>query len=204
MQVVGNARLRSENFNGVSDKLKQELIPKVKQGDIFNFQLLNGVYDAALGREAFGASRSIPLRDRIYDKYAVNDKGEEVGAYVEIGVPENGKIINGRVERCKKFWVDSIANGIPGNGEFQLMADSISDIEIFEILCLSNGNVNNPYRDKSKMALYEIKDVAGIRKKQEEKDFKELQARLKLFAKQNPEEASKLSELIPKKEVTAA
>ena len=202
MQVVGNARLRSENFNGVSDKLKQELIPKTKPGDILNFQLLNGVYDPSLGREAFGASRSIPLRDRIYDKYAQNDKGEEVGAYVQIGVPET--ITEGRVERCKKFWVESIANGIPGNGEFQLMSDSISDMEIFEILCLSNGNENNPYRDKTKTALYKRVDVEGIRKTQAEKDFKELQAKLKLFAKQNPEEASKLSELIPSKKEEAA
>ena len=203
MQVVGNARLRSENFNGVSEKLKSELIPKVQPGDILNFQLLNGVYDAALGREAFGASRSIPLRDRIYDKYAQDETGKEVGAYVEIGVPET--INNGRVERCKKFWVESVANGIPGNGEFQLMADSIQDMEIFEILCLSNGNVNNPFRDKTKSALYKRVDVNGMRKEQADKDFKELQAKLKLFAKQNPEQASKLSEHIPVgKETTTA
>lgn len=198
MQVVGNARLRCENFNGVSDKLKKELIKPVSKDEILYFQLLNGVYDAALQREAFGASRSINLRDRIYDPYALNDKGEEVGAYVEIGVPE--KIVEGRVERCKKFWVESVANGIPGNGNFELLSSSIRDMEIYEFLCLSNGNSENPHRDTSKSPKYYKKDFESERKTQQEKDFKELQAKLKLFTKQNPEEAKKLSELLPKNE----
>lgn len=203
MQVVGNARLRSENFNGVSDKLKKELIKPVNQDEIIYFQLLNGVFDAALGREAFGASRSIPMRDRIWDKYAVNDKGEEVGAYVEIGVPDPAHIKDHRVERCKKFWVESIANGVPGNGEFELMSNNIEHMEIYEFLCLANGNKNNPYRGKSKEPLYFRKDIESMKATQQEKDFRELQAKLKVFAKHNPEKAKELSELIPK-EVTAA
>lgn len=202
MQVVGNARLRSENFNGVSDKLKEELINPVKPGDVIHLQLLKGSYDVTLKREVFGASRSIPLRDRIYDPYAVNEDGKAVGAYVEVGVPEPSEIKNGRVEKCKKFWVESIANGIPGNGQFDLFADSISDTEIYEFLCLGNGNRNNPYRDKSKEPLFEIVDSEGIMKAQAEKDFKELEARLKLFSKLNPEKAAELSGLIPKEKIT--
>ena len=205
MQVVGNARLRSENFNGVSDELRKELIPPVKQNEneVIHFQLLNGSYDPSLKRPAFGASVSIRLRDRIYDPYAVNDKGEKVGAYVEIGVPIPSKIINGRVEKCKKHWVESIANGVPGNGSFDLSSGNISDMEIYEFLCLSNGNADNPHRDVSKRAIYERQDIEGQIKKQQDKDFKELQARLKLFSKQNPEKAKELSELIPKEEPVA-
>lgn len=205
MQVVGNARLRSENFNGVSDELKKELIKPVKQDEILYFQLLNGVFDAALGREAFGASRSIPLKDRIWDKYAVNDKGEVVGAYVEIGVPDPAYIKDNRVERCKKFWVESIANGVPGNGQFELMSNNIEHMEIYEFLCISNGNRDNPYRGKSKDPLYYRKDVESERKNQQEKDFKELKAKLKLFTKHNPDKAKELTGLIPKSEdVTTA
>ena len=195
MQVVGNSRLRCENFNGVSDALKKELIKPVTQGELIHFQLLNGSWDVTLKRECFGASRSIRLRDRIWDKYAVNEKGEEVGAYVEIGLPE--EIVNGNVVKCKKFWVDSIANGIPGNGEFSLAADNIADMEIYEILCLKNGNKDNPHRGKSKEPEYEIVRPDKIAAVQTEKDFKELKAKLTRFAKNNPEKAEELSKLIP-------
>lgn len=201
MQVVGNAANHSENFNGVSDKLKDELIKPVEKGQQIFFQLLNGSYDVILKRECFGASRSIRLRDRIYDPYAKelkDDKGNVIykGAYVEIGVPE--EIINGRVEKCKKFWVESVANGIPGNGQFSLSADSISDMEIYEILCLSNGNKDNPHRGNSKSPDFEIVYPERAAKEQNEKDFKELQAKLARFTKNNPEKAAELSGLLPK------
>lgn len=197
MQVVGNARLRSENFNGVSDELKKELIKPVKPGELIHFQLLNGTYDVTLKREAFGASRSIPLKDRIFDPHAVNEKGDKVGAYVEIGVPES--IINGRVEKCKKFWVESIANGIPGNGQFDLSADSIADMEVYEILCLSNGNKDNPHRGKSTAPKYEVVHPEKIAIAQKEKDEKEITAKFKRFAKENPEKAAELANTVLKK-----
>lgn len=196
MHIVGNAANRSENFNGVSEKLKKELIKPVKQGEVINFQLLNGSFDVSLGREGFGASQSIPLKDRIYDPYAVNDKGEEVGAYVEIGVPET--ISQGRVEKCKKLWVNSIAVGISGNGSFQLSADNISDMEDFEFLCLSNGNKDNPHRSKNKDPRYEIVYPEKAAAAQSEKDFKELQAKLTRYAKNNPDKAKELAALLPK------
>jgi len=156
MQVVGNANLRSERFNGVSEKLKKELIKPLKPGEVIHFQLLNGSYDVVLKRDVFGAARSLRLRDRIYDPYAVNEKNEEVGAYVEIGVPDSGGIVNGMVQKCKKHWIHSLANGLPGNGQFELSADSIDETEIYEFLCLANGNKDNPYRGKSKAPDYEI------------------------------------------------
>lgn len=202
MQVVGNAANRSENFNGVSDKLKEELIKEVTQSQLIHFQLLNGSYDVVLKRECFGASRSIPLRDRIFDPYAqeIKDKDGKLtykGAYVEIGVPNS--IINGRVENCKKLWVESIANGIPGNGQFALSADSISDMETYEILCLMNANKDNPHRGKSKEPLYEVVYPEKAAQAQREKDHKELKAKITRFAKENPEAAAELAELIPAK-----
>ncbi len=196
MQVIGNARLRSENFNGVSDKLKKELIKPVKKDELINFQLLNGSYDVILKREAFGASRSIVLKDRIFDPYAVDDKDKEVGAYVEIGVPET--ILNGRVEKCKKIWVESIANGIPGNGSFSLSAESIEDMETYEILCLMNGNKDNPHRGKSKEAKYEVVYPEKAAAAQKEKDFKELKNKIARLTKDDPEQAALLSEFLPK------
>jgi len=195
MKVVGNSTRVYENFNGVSDKLKEELIKPVKPGELVHFQLLNGSYDPSSKRECFGASRSLRLSDRIFDPYASekkNGKGEAeyIGAYVEVGVPDT--IREGRVERCKKFWVESIANGIPGNGQFDLMGGDISQMEVYEFLCLSNGNKNNPYRDVSKAPEYEVVDTGSVIRAQKEKDQKELQSKLSRFAKENPEAAAEL------------
>ena len=197
MQIIGNSARRSENFNGVSDKLKQELIKPIESEEAIFLQLLNGTYEPTTGRECFGASRSIRLKDRIFDPYAVNEEGKEVGAYIEIGVPE--LIEKGTVVRCKKIWVESIANGIPGNGQFSLRGGSIEDMEAYEFLCLSNGNKNNPYRGKSKQAEFEIIDVTAVAKAQKEKDFKELKAKLNRFAKDNPIEAAELTNSMGKK-----
>lgn len=204
MKVVGNSARQHENFNGVSEKLKQELIKQVKPGEVIRFQLLHGSYDPSLKREVFGSSKAIRLSDKIYDPYAIEKKGEKgeieySAAYVDIGVPDTIK--DGRVERCKKYWVESIANGIPGNGQFSFIGGNINDMEIVEFLCLSNGNAGNSHRDKSNIAKYEIVDSAQIRKNQEDKDYKELEARLKLLSKQNPEKAAELSKLIPKEKI---
>lgn len=197
MKVVGNARLKCENFNGVSDKLRKELIKKLKPNEIARFNLLNGSYEPSLGRVGFGASRSIALKDRIFDPYAVNEKGEEVGAYVEIGVPET--IANNAVSRCKKYWVNSIATGIPGNGQFELMEGNIEDMETFEFLCLSNKSKDNKYRDTFREPEYEAVDAQKIIAGEREKDFKELSVKLARLAKDDPEKAAELSKYIPKK-----
>lgn len=188
MKVVGN-------FNKVSEKLRKELIPVVGQNEIVRFQLLNGSFEPSLGREGFGAARSIVLMDRIYDKYQKDESGTEVGGYVDIGVPD--VIKENRVERCKKYWVESIAVGIPGNGQFALSSSSIDEMEILEFLCLSNGSKGNPYRDKSKEPTYEKVDTKAILAKEREKDFKEIQAKIARLAKDDPEKAAELSKLIP-------
>lgn len=200
MKVVGS-------FNKISEKLKKELIPIVNPNEIVRFQLLNGVWEPAIGREGFGASRSIRLNDRIYDPYQTETKGENgepvyEGGYVDIGVPDFIK--EGRVEKCKKFWVNSIAGGIPGNGQFELMGGNVEDMEIMEFLCLSNDNKNNPHRDKSKEPIYEKVDKEAILNREKEKEFKELQAKLARFSKDNPEKAQELSRLLSKKEEKAA
>lgn len=190
MKVVGT-------FNKVSEKLRKELIPVLKPNEIARFQLLNGSFEPALGREGFGAARSIRLQDRILDPYAKgNEKDGWEPEYVDIGVPET--IRENRVERCKKHWVESIAIGIPGNGQFALSQASIDEVEVMEFLCLSNGNKSNPYRDKSREPIYEKVDAAAILAKEREKDFKEIQARLSRLAKDDPAKAAELGKLIPK------
>lgn len=190
MKIVGS-------FNKVSEKLKEELIPTVKRGEVVHFQLLNGSYDPSAGRECFGASKSIRLMDTIYDPYAKkNEKGEYIGEYVEIGVPADGGIKEGRVERVKKFWVESIANGIPGNGQFHFTGGDISQMEIFEFLCLSNGSSLNPHRDTSKPATHTRIDVEANLRKEKDKDKKELENKLRRFAKQYPDEAKEFEKII--------
>lgn len=189
MKVVGS-------FNNVSEKLKRELIPTVRPGEIIRFQLLNGSFEPAIGRVGFGASRSIRLNDRILDPYQKeikNEKGEVTGyesGYVDIGVPD--VIKEGRVEKCKKYWVNSIANGIPGNGQFELVASNVDDMEIMEFLCLSNGNPNNPHRDTSKEPVYEKVDAKSIIAKEKAAEKKELENKLKRFARNNPGEAAEM------------
>jgi len=195
MKVVGS-------FNNVSERLKKELIPQVGQNDIIRFQLLNGQYEPSLGREGFGASRSIPLSDRIFDPYQKeekNSKGEisYIGGYVDIGVPDT--IREGRVERCKKHWVNSIANGIPGNGQFELSSANVDEMETVEFLMLSNKSADNPFRDKSKDPVYEKVDAKAILRKEKDKDKKELENKLKRFAKTNPEEAAEFLKILTPK-----
>lgn len=187
MKVVGS-------FNKVSDKLKKELIPTVKPNEVVRFQLLNGEYEPALGRVGFGTSKSIRLNDRIYDPYQTDSKGVEVGGYVDIGVPET--IREGRVEKCKKFWVNSLVVGIPGNGQFEFKSGSVDDMEVMEFICLSNGNKNNPYRDESKEPQYEIVDAVKILEEEKQKDIKELKNKLRRFAKQNPDEAQEFIKML--------
>lgn len=190
MKVVGT-------FNKVSEKLRKELIPVLQPNEIARFQLLNGSFEPALGREGFGAARSIRLQDRILDPYAKgSEKDGWEAEYVDIGVPET--IRENRVERCKKYWVESIAIGIPGNGQFALSQASIDEMEVMEFLCLSNGSKSNPYRDKSREPMYEKVDATAILAKEREKDFKEIQARLARLAKDDPDKAAELGKLIPK------
>lgn len=198
MKVVGS-------FNKVSEKLRKELIPSVKPNQVIRFQLLNGSFDPALKRECFGASRSIRLNDRVYDPYQTESKDEKgnvvyEGGYVDIGVPNSIK--EGRVESCKHHWVNSFANGIPGNGQFELISGNVSDMEVMEFLCLSNGNKNNPYRDVSKDPIYEIVDAKAILAKEKDKDKKELENKLRRFAKQYPDEAAEFSKILPKEKAT--
>ena len=188
MKVVGS-------FNKVSEKLRKELIPVVRQNEIVRFQLLNGHYEPALGREGFGASRSIRLSDRILDPYHIETKDEKgnvvyESAYVDIGVPD--LIKEGRVEKCKKHWVNSIAGGIPGNGQFELVSGNVDEMEIMEFLCLSNGNKSNPHRDVSREPIYEKVDAKAILAKEKEADKKELENKLKRFARNNPQEAAEM------------
>lgn len=113
-------------------------------------------------------------------------------------MPDN--IVNGRVESCKKYWVNSIAVGIAGNGSFALSADSIEDMETYEFLCLSNKSNDNPHRGKSKQSEYEAVYPERLAEAQQEKDFKELQSKLTRFSKNNPEKAKELTSLLPKEE----
>jgi hypothetical protein len=191
MKVVGS-------FNKVSDKLKQELIKPMPKGKAVNFQLLNGSYDPNLKREVYGSSKSIRLRDTIFDPYLKDDSGKEVGGLVEIGVVD--KVQKGEVTKCKKYWVEALANGIPGNGQFSLSSGSISDVEVYEFLCLSNGSDDNPYRSTNELPKYKRIDVDAVNKAAKEKELKELKARVARLAKDNPTEAKTLADLLLKDE----
>lgn len=147
MKVIGD-------FNKISPKLKKE-IPKLKQGQVVTFQMLNGVTnpepdptERSKTPMLYGKAQ-ISTRDRIFDPYL-----NETGDYVDIGVVKNfSKNRDGDYEIETRLFV-------PGMGEFQfggkfsLMGGRIEDEELFEFLWLCNENEKNPYRDKSVKPLF--------------------------------------------------
>lgn len=152
MKVIGD-------FNKVSDKLKEELIPKLPEKGTVSFQLLDGQLDVGSKRIVFGNTRAIRLSDRIYDPYAIDKgNGEYEGKYVDIGVPKTYDQ-SGRFVSCGKKYVKALVSGVPGNGTFTFHAGNIKDMEEFEFLCLCNENEDNPYRDTSIPAKFKMIDA---------------------------------------------
>jgi hypothetical protein len=168
MKVVGE-------FNNVSKRLRDELAPKLKQGERKTFQMLNGVKDLhpKSGQETnvyamLYPKTTLPSKDRIYDPYYTPKgwkHGEEVGGYVDIGMVRT-------VEKGEPKKFEFFRPGIGPNlflGKFTLKQGNVIEEDWYEFLCLSNFNAKNPYRDKSIDPLFEPIDVLA-----ESKDKKKI------------------------------
>jgi hypothetical protein len=221
MQIV-------KDFNLISDELKKT-IPAFEAGDIFTFEMLNGVVNTdddpreVAKTPKFFPATQIPLGDRIFDPYS-----KSASKYVNIGVVDEWN--EDRPVRYKTFVAGLYAAQF--SGKFSLSGDNLEHREIFEILWLSNLREDNPNRDKTKTPLFKFIDIAAISQNEEDEldtldealtkardiseedakhfiasingdvneDFKQMKVRIRKFANANPKEfLSKLND--PEKEI---
>lgn len=151
----------SKTFNNISDKLKAT-IPVLKPGETILFQMLNGVPNPEPDEKERSKSpvlygkRQLQTSFRIFDPFIKNESGEEVGGYVDCGC----------VDQWNKDEPVTFRHFVPGLGEFSqfqgkfaLSANNIRDVELYEILWISNEREGNPYRDKSVEPSFKIVDL---------------------------------------------
>lgn len=148
-------------FNNISDKLKAE-IPSIKPGETVTFQMLNGVPNPEPDEKERSKNpilygkRQVQTNFRIYDPYKQDEDGKEVGGYVDVGCVDSW---NGENPLTFRFFVPGIGLYSHFQGKFSLTAGNIKDMELYEILWLSNERNGNPYRDKSVEPLFELVDL---------------------------------------------
>lgn len=148
-------------FNNISDKLKAS-IPVLKPGETVVFQMLNGVPNPEPDEKERSKSpilygkKQIQTNFRIYDPYIKDETGNEVGGYVDVGC----------VDQWNRDEPVSFRFFVPGQGEFSqfqgkflLSAGNIRDMELYEMLWLSNEREGNPHRDKTIEPLFKILDL---------------------------------------------
>lgn len=151
----------TKTFNNISDKLKAE-IPVPKPGEVIVFQMLNGTPNPEPDEKersknpVLYGKRQIQTNFRIYDPYKKDEAGEEVGGYVDVGCVDQW--LNNEPSTFRFF--------VPGQGEysqfqgkFSLTAGNIRDMELYEVLYLSNEREGNPHRDTSVEPLFKIVDL---------------------------------------------
>ena len=152
----------TKSFNNISSKLLKEVeAAKPKRGETVTFQMLNGVpnpepdLNERSKQPVLYGKVQIPTNFRIYDPYQKNESGEEVGGYVDVGCVD---VWNGDTPVRFKLFVRGMGEYSFFEGKFSLSGDSISDMELFEILYLSNYREGNQNRDKSVTPLFKIVD----------------------------------------------
>lgn len=174
MKVVGK-------FNKISEKLKKE-IPSYKRGTVINFQMLNGKKNDDPDSNArqktpfLYPATQIPTKDRIFDPYLEDEKGKEVGGYVDIVVDP---VMDGERLLSHRFFMPGL-EAPQFHGRFALTAGKIGDDELFEYLWLSNHNKDNPHRDESIEALYRVLDEAQESKKEAQSADVAFEAQMKV------------------------
>jgi len=138
---------RLKNFNNISDKLYNS-IPKLKQGEIKVFHMLNGIanpdpdIDERMKRPVLYGAVQLRTWARIRDPFIKNEKGDEVGGYVDIGLVKDFDTTTERPSSFKTVVVGKVASE-RGAGYFTLNGDRIEDAELYEILYLSPENKRN-------------------------------------------------------------
>jgi hypothetical protein len=150
----------TKTFNNISEELKRE-IPKLKQGEVKTFIMLNGTpnpdpdsREAAKEPILYG-KKQLKTNFRIWDKYQKDSKGEVVGGFVDCGA----------VERWNKDEPERYIMLVPGmemgsrfQGKFSLTGGNQKDEELFEILYLSPEREGTPCPDEGVAPLFRLID----------------------------------------------
>lgn len=150
----------TKTFNNISDKLKAT-IPVLKPGEVAVFQMLNGVPNPEPDEKERSRSpilygkRQIQTNFRIYDPFQTDEKGVEVGGYVDVGCVDSW---NKDEPLNFRFFLPGMGQTSQFQGKFQLAAGNIKDMELYEVLWLSNEREGNPHRDKTAEPLFKILD----------------------------------------------
>lgn len=151
----------TKTFNNISDKLKAT-IPVLKPGETVVFQMLNGVPNPEPDEKERSRSpvlfgkRQIQTNFRIFDPFQQDEEGKEVGGYVDVGCVDLWE----KGEPAKfRFFLPGIGQSSQFQGKFSLSAGNIADMELYEVLWLSNERDGNPHRDKTAEPLFKILDL---------------------------------------------
>lgn len=161
----------SKTFNNLSDKFKAQ-IPKLKSGESFVFQMLNGVPNPEPDEKERSKDPvlypkvQLLTQFRVHDKWQKNDAGDEVGGYVDVGCVDAW--IGDNPARFRTF-VAGVASGgaITASrfqGKFELKGGNVQDEELFEIFYISPQRKGSPCADSSVEIMFEIKDVQSDNK----------------------------------------
>lgn len=151
----------SKTFNNISDKLKAE-IPVLKPGETVVFQMCNGTPNPEPDEKERSKApilygkRQLITNFRIFDPYQKDEAGNEVGGYVDVGCVDQWN----RDEPVRfRFFVPGMGEYSQFGGKFSLTGGNIRDMELFEILWLSNEREGNKYRDTSVEPVFKMLDL---------------------------------------------
>ncbi len=163
MQVV-------KNWNNISEKLK-ELIPVLQPGQTATFQMLNGRPnpddDDKKKNPILYGKKQLQTQFRVFDKYKLDSTGKkEVGGYVDIVLADEWH--EDKPTKAKMF-VAGFGEGFY-TGKFDLMADRIEDVELYEVLMLSPEREDTLCPNATVHPLFKLLDF----KKEAEKKTKDL------------------------------
>lgn len=156
MRAVGN-------YNKISPEL-QKLIPKLTPKGV-TFQMLNGIKNTdpnPMERQKqpyFYPKQNIPMKDRIFDKFA--NGGE--GAWVDIVVADGWK----DEEPQGDYLFFPFEHGTVPSGKFTLYSNNAKHEQIYEFIMLCNLNkdaVTGEHRDTSVRPILSVIDFAKERK----------------------------------------
>lgn len=157
MKAVGN-------YNKISPEL-QKLIPRLEPQKSVTFKMLNGIANndpdniERQKNPTFYPKSNIPMKDRIWDKFANNGQGEWIDIVVADGWDKGEPT---RLTLYRPYEIGAVFTG-----KFSLAGGNSKDESIYEFLMLCNGNrdaVTGEDRDNTVTPSFGLVSVANDNK----------------------------------------
>ncbi len=148
----------TKNFNNISAELKKQITP-LKQGEKVIFQMLNGVPNPEPDEKERSRTPvlygkvQIPTNFKVYDKYLKDESGNVTGGIVEVGCVETWD--GDKPLRFRRL-VPGEAGGSQFAGKFELNGNSVSDVELYEVLFIHPERKGSDCSDESLEPVFEI------------------------------------------------